>query len=103
MFWMMNGRNRRSGGIFLLPGILFGSLFCIWAVAAVLNVAGVVIGAVISALAAAFSGVAYGIGAAFDAVFSGAEGYIGLPVGIALGLALVACIRRQKAKSADDD
>ena len=103
MFWMMNGRNRRSGGIFLLPGILLGGLFSFWAVAAVLNVAGVVIGAVISALAAAFSGVAYGIGAAFDAVFSGAGAATGLPVGIALGLALVACIRRQKAKSADDD
>ena len=49
MFWMMNGRNRRGmgGGLFLFPGLLFGGLFGIYAILAVLNVAGVVIGALL--------------------------------------------------------
>ena len=73
MFWMMNGRNRRGmgGGLFLLPGLLFGGLFGIYAVLAVLNVAGIVIGAVVSGLAAAFSGLLSAAGAVFSGVGEG--------------------------------
>ena len=99
MFWMMNGRNRRGmgGGLFLLPGILFGGFFGIYAILAVLNVAGVVIGAVFSGLAAAISGV----------IFSGAVNGIGsvggLIAGIAIGVALYFHIRRRRNGTAEEE
>ena len=101
MFWMMNGRNRRGmgGGLFLLPGILFGGFFGIYVILAVLNVAGVVIGAVFSGLAAAFSGVVNGIVSVFSDI--GSTGT--LIVGIVIGLALYFHIRRRKSEAAEKE
>ena len=99
MFWMMNGRNRRGmgGGLFLLPGLLFGGLFGIYAVLAVLNVAGIVIGAVVSGLAAAFSGLLSAAGAVFSGVGEGMR-VILLTVGIAGAAAALFPV-----KEAEDD
>ncbi len=109
MFWMMNGMGPRGcrrmhhrgytpmGGLFLFPGILFGGIFGIYAVLAVLNVAGIVIGAVLSGLASVFSGVMHGIGSALSGV-----GYTGgLAVGIVIGLALFYGIRQRRNSGAD--
>ena len=100
MIWM-NGRNRRGGGLFLLPGLLFGGIFGIYVILAVLNVAGVVIGAVFSGLAAAFSGVIGAIGYVFRTVFSrisfGIGPIGGVIVGIVIGLVLFNRIRNRKA------
>jgi len=87
MFWM--GR-RGMGGFFLIPGILFG----IYAILAVLNVAGVVIGAVFSGLTAAFSGVISGIGE----IFSGAGSVGGLIAGVVIGVVLFYYFRNRKMK-----
>ena len=101
MFWMMNGRNRRGmgGGLFLLPGLLFGGLFGIYAILAVLNVAGIVIGAVFSGLAAVFSGILGEVGF----VSEGLGNIGGLVIGIVLGLVAYNVIRNhrnaQKAQS----
>ena len=91
MFWM--GRNRRGmgGGLFLIPGLLFG----VYAILAVLNVAGIVIGAVFSGLAAAFTGILSAAGS----VFSGIGTSTGLPIGITLGIVLFYWIRNRKARS----
>ena len=83
------GRSGR-GGLFLLPGILFG----IYAISAVLNVAGVIIGTVFSGLATAFSGVMNGIESAFSGV--GSTG--GLIAGVVIGFALFYCFRSRKMK-----
>jgi len=87
MFWM--GR-KGMGGLFLIPGILFG----IYAILAVLNVAGIVIGAVFSGLAAAFSGVISGI----RGIFSGAGSIGGLIAGIVIGILLFYYFRNRKMK-----
>ena len=90
MFWMMNGRNRRGmgGGLFLLPGLMFGGIFGIYAILAVLNVAGLVIGTVFSVLAEVFSGV-------------GSIG--GLAIGIVLGLGLFYAIRSRKIQKTEEE
>ena len=87
MFWM--GRRGR-GGLFLIPGILFG----IYAILAVLNVAGLVIGAVFSGLATAFSGMISGI----SGIFSDAGAAGGLIVGIVIGVVLFYYFRNRKTK-----
>lgn len=99
MFWM--GRNHRGmgGGLFLLPGILFGGLFGLYAILAVLNVAGVVIEAVFSGLAAAFSGAMSGIGSVFSGI--GTSG--GLIIGIGIGLALYFGIRRRRNETTEEE
>ena len=89
MFWM-GRRGRGMGGLFLFPGILFG----LYAILAVLNVAGIVIGAVFSGLAAAFSGVISGLGG----IFSGAGSAGGLIVGAVIGVALFYYFRNRKMK-----
>ena len=112
MFWMMNGMGPHGGrrmhhggyrpmgeGLFLVPGILFGGLFGIYAILAVLNVAGVVIGAVFSGLAAAFSGVINGIGS----VFSGVGTTGSLIVGIVIGIVLFNYIRRRRNGTAEEE
>lgn len=107
MFWMMNGRNRRGmgGGLFLLPGLLFGGLFGIYAVLAVLNVAGIVIGAVVSGLAAAFSGLLSAAGAVFSGVGEGIGSIGSVVIGIAIGLWLVNMIRNRRngARDAEEE
>lgn len=98
MFWMMNGRNRRGmgGGLFLLPGLLFGGIFGIYAILAVLNVAGTVIGAVFSGLAAAFSGILSAAGSVFSGIGEGISNTGGLVIGIVLGLGLFYVIRNHR-------
>ena len=122
MFWMMNGMGphgcrrmhhrgyRPMGGLFLFPGILFGGFIGIYAILAVLNVAGVVIGAVFSALAAALSGVISGIGSAFSGLMSGigsafsGVGFAGsVIVGVVIGVILFRCIRRRRSNTADEE
>ena len=100
MFWMMNGRNRRGmgGGLFLLPGILFGGLFGIYAILAVLNVAGIVIGTVFSGLAAAFSGIMSGVGDIFSGIGSAGS----LVIGALIGLVLYYRIRSRKAQNEEE-
>ena len=82
MFWMMNGMGPHGrsmhhrgffpmGGLFLVPGILFGGLFGLYAILAVLNVAGVVISAVLSGLAHVFAGLIEAFGSVFSGIFSG--------------------------------
>ena len=87
MFWM---RRRGMGGFFLIPSILFG----IYAILAVLNVAGIVIGTVFSGLAAAFSGVIRGI----SGIFSGVGSTGGLIAGVVIGVALFYYFRNRKMK-----
>lgn len=103
MFWMMNGRNRRGmgGGLFLLPGLLFGGLFGIYAVLAVLNVAGIVIGAVVSGLAAAFSGLLSAAGAVFSGIGEDIGSIGSVVIGIAIGLWLVNMIRNRRKGARD--
>ena len=87
MFWM--GR-RGMGGFFLIPGILFG----IYAILAVLNVAGIVIEAVFSGLAAVFSGVISGI----SGIFSGVGSAGGLIAGVVIGVVLFYYFHSRKMK-----
>ena len=94
MFWM-NGRRGRG----LFPGILFGGIFGIYAILAVLNVAGVVIGAVFSGLVAVFSGVMSGIGS----VFSGIGSTGGLIIGIVIGLVLYYVIRNHRKAQSEEE
>ena len=94
MIWM-NGRNRREGGLFLLPGLLFGGIFGIYVLLAVLNVAGIVIGTVFSGLAVLLSGVMSGAGS----IFAGIGDIGGLVIGIALGLGLYYWIRSGKMQN----
>ena len=95
MFWM-NGR--RGGGLFLIPGLLFG----IYVILAVLNVAGIVIGAVFSGLAAAFSGIFGAVGSVLSGVGSGI-GFTGsLIAGIVIGVVLYFRIRRQRNETAEE-
>ena len=98
MFWMMNGRNRRGmgGGLFLLPCLMFGGFFGIYAILAVINVAGTVIGAVFSGLAAAFSGVMSGIGSVLSGVGEGISSIGGLVIGTVIGLVLYYVIRSRR-------
>ncbi len=107
MFRMMNGRNRRGmgGGLFLLPGLLFGGFFGIYAILAVLNVAGVVIGAVLSGLGAAFFGILSAFGSVFSGVSEGIGNIGGLAVGIVLGLSLyyMICNHRKSSKAAGEE
>jgi len=87
MFWM--GR-KGMGGFFLIPGILFG----IYAICAVLNIAGIVIGTVFSGMAFAFSGVISGI----NGIFSGVGSAGGLIAGVVIGVALFYYFRNRKMK-----
>ena len=105
MFWMMNGRNRRGmgGGLFLFPGLLFGGLFGIYAILAVLNVAGVVIGAVFSGLAAAFSAVIGGVGSVFSGIGAELGSVGGLVGGVVIGLLLFFWIRSRKARKTAEE
>ena len=101
MFWMMNDRNRRGGGLFLLPGLLFGGFFGIYVILAVLNVADIVIGTVFSGLAAVFSGVIGAVGSVFSGIGSGIGNAGGVIAGIVIGILLFNRIRNRKnAKSA---
>ena len=101
MFWM--GRNRRGmgGGLFLFPGLLFGGFFGIYAILAVLNVAGAVIGAVFSGLTAAFSGVMNGIGSVFSGVGADIGNIGGLVIDTVLGLVLFYVIRNHRKAQND--
>ena len=111
MFWMMNGMGphggrrmhhvgyRPMGGLFLFPGILFGGLFGLYAMLAVLNIAGVVIGTVFSVLGAAFAGIVSGIGSLFSGI--GSAG--GLIAGIVIGLVGYYLIRSRKAQNAEEE
>ena len=94
MFRMMNGRNRRGmgGGLFLLPGLLFGGLFGIYAILAVLNAACIVIGAV-------FSGIINAVGSVFTEGFGNTGG---LAIGMVIGLVGYYVIRRRKNGTADE-
>ena len=117
MFWMMNEMGPRGGrrmhhrgydpmgGLFLLPGILFGGLFGIYAILAVLNVVGVVIGAVLSGLGAAFYGVMSGIGSAFSRIsgISGIGSTGGLIIGIVIGIIGYYRIRNRNARSDEEE
>ena len=109
MFWMMNGMGPHGGrrmhhrgyapmgGLFLLPGILFGGFFGLYAILAVLNVAGVVLSAVLSVFGAVFSGIMRGIGSAFYGI-----GSVGSVVaGIVIGLVVYYWIRSRKARGAE--
>ena len=89
------GKNHRGGGLFMLPGLLFGGLFGIYAMFAVLNVAGVIIGAVFSGMAAAFSRVMSGI----VPIVSDIRSMGGLMIGIVLGIALHCVIRNHRKYS----
>ena len=105
MFWMMNGQNRRGGGLFLLPGLLFGGFFGIYVVLAVLNVAGIVIEAVFSGLAAAFSGIISAAGSVLsgmEAGFSSGIGFIAsVIVGIVIGVVLFNRLRNRNVKTGE--
>ncbi len=106
MFWMMNGRNRRGmgGGLFLLPGLLFGGIIGIYVILAVLNVAGVVIGAVFSGLAAAFSGILGAAGSVFSGIGESIGGVGSVVIGVVAGLGLYYVIRnRRNAKKAEEE
>ena len=104
MFWMMNGMGPRGGrrmphggyrpmgGLFMVPGILFGGFFGIYVILALLNVAGIVIGSVFSGLAAVFSGLMNGVGE----IFSGIGSTGGVIAGIVMGVILYYVIRRQR-------
>ncbi len=81
-------RMGRRGGLFLIPGILFG----IYAILAVLNVAGIVIGAVFSGLTAVLYRVIWEIGG----IFSGIGSAGGLIAGIIIGVVLFRCIRNRR-------
>ena len=87
MLWM--GR-KGTGGFFLIPGILFG----VYAIYAVLNIAGIVIGTVFSGMAFAFSGVISGI----NGIFSGVGSAGGLIAGVVIGVALFYYFRNRKMK-----
>jgi len=99
MFWMMNGRNRRGGGLFLLPGILCGGFFGIYVILAVLNVAGIVIGTVFSGLAAAFSGIIGAIGSVFEGIGTGIGSIGGVIAGIVIGIVLFNWLKNRKAQN----
>ena len=114
MFWMMNGMMgprgdrrmhhrgyRPMGGLFLFPGILFGGLFGLYVILAVLNVAGVIAGAVFSGIGAAIGGIVSGIGSVFAGTVSGLLSDGGIAAGIVLGIALYYYIRRRKNSSAE--
>lgn len=93
MFWMMNGRNRRGGGgLFLLPGLLFGGFFGIYVILALLNVAVIVIGAVFSGLAAAFSGILGAVGSGIGTAGS-------VIVGIVIGYVLFTRLKNRIAQN----
>ena len=64
-------------------GMIVGILFVLYVIAAVVNVAGVIIGAVFSGVGAILSGVFSGLFSLMEGAFS-AEGIL---LGIALGLA----------------
>ena len=99
MFWMMNGRNRRGGGLFLLPGLLFGGFFGIYVILAVLNVAGIVIGTVFSGLAAAFSGMIGAVESAFSGTGSGIGTIGGVTADIVIGIVLFYLLKNRKARN----
>ena len=111
MFWMMNGMGPHGGrrmhhggyhpigGLFLFPGILLGGFFGLYAMLAVLNIAGVVIGALFSVLGAAFAGIVSGIGS----LFSGIDSTSGLIAGIVIGLVGYYLIRSRKIRNAKEE
>lgn len=86
--------RRRSMGGGLLG--LFGLLFGLRVILALLGVAGVVIGAVFSGLAAAFSGVIHAFGSVLSGMFSGSAALGGVAMGIMIGLILYRMIRQKK-------
>ena len=104
MFWMMNhmgphgcrrmhhGGFRPMGGLFLFPGILFGGLFGLYAILAVLNIAGVVIGTVFTGIGAALAWAVRGFGSLFTGLASGGA----FAASVAVGAALYFIIRRLK-------
>ena len=111
MFWMMNGMGPHGrsmhhrgffpmGGLFLVPGILFGGLIGLYAILAVLNVAGVVISAVLSGLAYVFTGLIEAFGSVFSGVFSGTAAIGSVIIGVVLGLIGYRMLRDRKARKA---
>ena len=98
----MNGRTRREGGVFLLPGLLFGGMFGLYAILAVLNVARIVIGAVFFGLGTAFAGIQYAAGAVFSGMGSGFGNVGGLIAGIVIGIALFNWLKKRNTEQTNE-
>ena len=107
MFWMMNGMGPHGrsmhhrgffpmGGLFLVPGILFGgsSAFTRFLLA------GVVISAVLSGLAYVFTGLIEAFGSVFSGIFSGTAAIGSVIIGVVLGLIGYRMLRDRKARKA---